>query len=184
MPPRRLLPLLAALVLLAACSAKERVIDVAVAVPLTGDMGTEGRGVRDAVELAVDQANAARRFPYRLELLALDDRNDPKLAVSVANLIASDPRVAGVIGHYTSGCALAAAPVYARSTIPMLTPSATNPRLTRAQLDESWTGARVVFRLVADDEAQGAFAARFLARRLRKRRVAVLHDGTPYGEGL
>src|SRR5215472_489660 len=99
MPLRRLPPLLAALLVLSACSAKERVVDVAVAVPLTGDMGTEGRGVRNAVELAV----------------------------SVANLIAADPRVAGVIGHYTSGCALAAAPIYAKSSIPMLTPSATNP---------------------------------------------------------
>jgi branched-chain amino acid transport system substrate-binding protein len=185
MSRRRLLPpLAAAVLLLAGCSPKERVIDVAVAVPLTGDMGTEGRGVRNAVELALDQANAARRFPYRLELLALDDRNDPKLAVSVANLIASDPRVAGVVGHYTSGCALAAAPVYARSAIPMLTPSATNPELTRAQLSKAWAGARVVFRLVADDEAQGAFAAKFVAHRLGKRRVAVLHDGTAYAEGL
>jgi branched-chain amino acid transport system substrate-binding protein len=175
---------LAAVVWLSACGPKQKVIEVAVAVPLTGDMGTEGSGVRRAVELAVEQANASGRFPYRLEAVLFDDRNEPREAESVANLIASDARVAGVIGHYTSGCALAAAPIYARSRIPMLTPSATVPELTRAQLAPEWPGARVVFRFVATDDMQGAFAGEYVARRLKKRRVAVVHDGTAYGKGL
>lgn len=185
MLPPRLRPLLAALFLLASsCGPKERVVEVAVAVPLTGDMGTEGSGVRRAVELAVEQANASGRFPYRLETVLFDDRNEPREAESVANLIASDPRVAGVIGHYTSGCALAAAPIYARGRIPMLTPSATVPALTARQLAKDWPGARVVFRLVATDDMQGAFAADYVLRRLKKRKVAVAHDGTEYGKGL
>src|SRR5688572_33242716 len=101
--------------LLAACGPKEKVVKIAVAVPLTGDRGTEAQGLRRAVELAVEQANAAKRFPYKLVAAPYDDRADPKEAVNVANLIVSDPRVVAVVGPYNSGCAIPAAKVYARA---------------------------------------------------------------------
>lgn len=159
-------------------------VRLAVAAPLTGDQGTEGQGLLRAVELAVEQANASGRFPYRLEAAPYDDRADPAEAVNVANLIVSDARVAAVIGHYNSGCALAAAPVYAANDMPMITPSATNPKLTLEQLAPGWPGPRVVFRLVPTDDAEGRYAAAFAYRRLRRRRIAVIHDGTAYGRGL
>lgn len=157
---------------------------LAVAVPLTGDMGTEGQGVRRAVELAVEEANASGRFPFPLEVSAFDDRADPREAVNVAHLIVSNPRVAAVIGHLNSGCALEAARVYAGAPVAMISPSATNPEITLQQSRRDWDGPKVAFRVVTTDAVQGAFAARFVRRRLRLRRVAVLHDRTAYGKGL
>src|SRR3954463_10351021 len=93
----------------AACGPKEKVVKIAVAVPLTGDMGTEGQGLRRAVEMAVEEANAAKRFTYKLEAAPYDDRAARKEAVNVATLIVSDPRVVAVVGHYNSGCAIPAA---------------------------------------------------------------------------
>lgn len=154
------------------------------AAPLTGDMGTEGQGLLRAVELAVEQVNAAKRFPFLLEAAPYDDRADPKEAVNVADLIVSDARVIAVIGHYNSGCALAAAPIYAQAGMPMITPSATNPQVTLQQLAPGWPGPRVVFRVVPTDDVEGAYAGDFAFRRLRKRRIALMHDGTPYGRGL
>ena len=180
---RRSAATLAALILLAGC-ARERTVRIAVAVPLTGDAATEGDGIRRAVELAVEEANASGRFPFKLEAAAFDDRADPREAVNVAHLIVSDPRIVAVVGHYNSGCAIEAAKVYAGGPIAMISPSATNPSVTRQQLDPTWAGPRVAHRLVPDDDAQGEFAAEFAYRRLRKRRMAVLHDGTAYGRGL
>lgn len=177
---------LAAILLLGlcACGPRRRVVRLAVAVPLTGDMGTEGQGLLRAVTLAVEQANAAKRFPFRLEAVGFDDRADPLEAANVANLIVSDARVAAVVGHYMSDCALEAAPVYAGATLAMVTPSATNPALTKRQLEPSWRGERVVFRMVPTDEVQGTFAASFAYRKLGKRRIAVMRDQTPYAKGL
>ena len=166
------------------CGAKEPVAKIAVAVPLTGDMGTEGQGLRRAVELAVEEANASKRFPYRLELAPFDDRADPKEAVNVANLIVSDPRIVAVIGHYNSGCAIPAAKVYARAPVAMISPAATNPEVTRQQLSQDWSGPRNVFRVVPTDDVQGAFAAHFVSKKLGQRRISILHDKTPYGQGL
>jgi len=177
--------LLAALSLLAAsCGPKEKVVKIAVAVPLTGDMGTEGQGLRRAVEMAVEEANAAKRFPYKLVASPFDDRADPKEAVNVANLIISDPRIIAVVGHYNSGCAIPAAKVYARAPVAMISPAATNPEVTAQQLSPDWIGPKMVFRVVPTDDVQGSYSAEFAFKKLGKRRMSLLHDKTPYGQGL
>jgi len=182
---RRHAGLLALLVFFcAACGPQEKVLKIAVAVPLTGDMGTEGQGIRRAVEMAVEQANEAKRFPFKLAAAPFDDRADPKEAVNVANLIISDPRIIAVVGHYNSGCAIPAAKVYARAPVAMISPAATNPEVTAQQLSADWLGPKMIFRVVPTDDVQGPSAAEFAIRRLGKRRMSLLHDKTPYGQGL
>lgn len=180
---RRFAPWLAALALAAGCS-RQRTVKIALAVPLTGDIGSEGQGLRRAVEMAVEEANAAHRFPFRLAMDEFDDRSDPREAVNVANLIISDPRIVAVIGPYNSGCAIEAAKVYAAAPVAMITPAATNPEVTLQQFSPDWRGPRVVFRAVPTDDVQAGYAADFAYRRLRSHRVAVIHDSTPYGTGL
>lgn len=174
----------ASLLLVAACGPREPVVHIAVAAPMTGDLATEGLGLKRAVELAVEEANAAKRFPFRLKVVPLDDRADPREAVNVANLAVLDPRMIAVIGHYNSGCALVAARVYATVGMPMIVPSATNPEVTRQQLVSDWPGPRMVFRMVPTDDLQGVFAADFVFNELGKRRMAVLNDHSTYGLGL
>ena len=169
---------------LSGCGGGGNVVRVAVAAPLTGDVGTEGQGIKRAVELAVDEANASGKYPFKIEVRAFDDRADPKEAVNVANLIVSDSRIIGVVGHYTSGCAIPAAQVYARAGMPMISPGATEPKLTLQQLEPSWTGPRCIFRVVETDDVQGPFAAEFALKKLKLRKFAVIHDKTPYGQGL
>jgi branched-chain amino acid transport system substrate-binding protein len=153
-------------------------------VPLTGDMGTEGQGLRRAVELAVEEINAAKRFPFRIEAAPFDDRADPKEAVNVANLIVSDLRVVAVIGHYNSGCAIPAAKVYARGQVAMISPAATNPEVTKQQLSPDWRGPKNVFRVVPTDDVQGSYSANFVYEKLGKRKMSIMHDKSPYGQGL
>ena len=180
--PAALLAALAAFTL--ACGPKEKVVKIAIAVPLTGDMGTEGQGVRRAVEMAVEEVNAAKRFPYKIVAAPFDDRADPKEAVNVANLIISDPHIVAVVGHYNSGCAIPAAKVYSRAPVAMVSPAATNPEVTEQQRSPDWSGPKVVFRVVPTDDVQGSYAATFAFKKLGKRRMALLHDKTPYGQGL
>ena len=153
-------------VLSISCGPKEKVLKIAVAVPLTGDMGTEGQGLRRAVEMAVEEANTAQRFPYKLAAVPFDDRADPKEAVNVANLIISDPRIIAVVGHYNSGCAIPAAKVYARAPVAMISPAATNPEVTAQQLSPDWLGPKMVFRVVPTDDVQGSYAAEFTFKKL------------------
>jgi branched-chain amino acid transport system substrate-binding protein len=168
----------------AACSRRGDAVRIAVVVPLTGDISIEGQGVRRAVELAVAEAQESGELTFPVEVHAFDDRADPQTAVKAARLILADPRVVAVIGHFTSGCSIAAAPIYAQGSLAMIAPVATNPRLTRAQTEPGWPGPRNVFRLTPTDEVQGAIAAEFALRRLKLRKFSILHDRTPYGQGL
>ena len=149
------------------------------AAPLTGDNAIYGQGMKRAVELAIEEANASaavKTAGYTFSLHAEDDMGDPKQAVNVANLLASDTRVAGVVGHFNSGCSIPAAPVYNRVKLAMVSVSS-NPALTALGLPN-------VDRVVAKDDAQGAAAGELVAGKLGFTQVALVDDSTPYGQGL
>lgn len=166
------------------CKPREKVYRVALAVPLTGDIAAMGQGMKRGADLAIEEANASGRFKQKVELAAFDDHADPKEAVNVANQIVSDPNVVAVIGHLNSGCSIPAAQVYARKNLPMITPAATNPKLTLQQMEPSWKWAKNIFRVNTTDDVQGQFAANYLRQKLNVKTVAVIHDKTPYGQGL
>jgi branched-chain amino acid transport system substrate-binding protein len=154
-------------------------VKIGFAAPLTGDNAVYGQGMKRAAELAFKEANNSeevRAAGYEFVLRAEDDQGDPKQAVNVANLLAGDTAIIGVIGHFNSGCTIPASPVYEDAGMAMVTVSS-NPQIT-AQ------GFAVVNRIVARDDAQGAFAARLVFEDFGYTRVAIVDDSTPYGQGL
>jgi branched-chain amino acid transport system substrate-binding protein len=82
-----------------------------------------------------------------------------------------------VIGHLCSHSSLLAAGIYETADVLMISPSSTHPRLTEE-------GRQNVFRLTGRDDDQGALAGDFLAARWSGDEIAILHDGSTYGEGL
>jgi len=66
-----------------------------------------------AVRLAVQARNAQGGLHgYQIELIALNDFNDPIEAASQARALLADPEVMGVVGHFSSASTLAALPIY------------------------------------------------------------------------
>jgi branched-chain amino acid transport system substrate-binding protein len=160
-------------------AAAAKTVKVGFAAPLTGDNAIYGQGMKRAVELAIEEANASdavKTAGYTFTLRAEDDMGDPKQAVNVANFLAGDTGVAGVVGHFNSGCSIPASPVYNNVKLAMVTVSS-NPALTAQGLPN-------VDRVVAKDDAQGAAAGELVADKLGFKSVAVIDDSTPYGQGL
>lgn len=153
-------------------------VKIGFAAPTTGDNAVYGLGMQRAVELAIEEANAseeAKAAGLQFDIQAGDDAGDPKQAVNVAEALSGDPAVIGVVGHFNSGCTLPASPVYDRAKLAMVTVSS-NPSIT-AQ------GLACVNRIVAKDDAQGGFAGQ-LAYKLGFKKVSIIDDATPYGQGL
>ena len=75
-----------------------------------------------------------------------------------------------VIGHICSAAAIAAAPVYARNRIVLISPGARSPRLTEPRAGPT------VFRLAGREDRFGAETATLIAGRFAGRRVAIVHD--------
>lgn len=167
------------LLLMAGCAPKEsNVIKIGLVAPLTGDQAEIGIDEQNGAQLAVDEVNAkGGLLGKKVVLVPLDDKHDPKEAVNAANKLVSDPAVVGVVGHLNSGTSIPASAVYNRAGIAMISPSATNPQLTRQ-------GFKNVFRVCTTDEVQGPAMADFLVKDKKFRKIVILHDKSAYGQGL
>lgn len=150
-------------------------IKIGMGAPMTGDNAPFGIDISQGATIAVQDAGEFEGFSF--ELVAEDDGGAPEGGAAVANKLVSDPTVVAIAGHIFSGATDAAMPIYEQAGLPMMSPSATNPPLTQK-------GSTVFNRLVFTDAAQGRFAAEYLYNILGFRKIAVLHDGQAYGQGL
>ena len=102
-------------------------VKVGVAGPLTGGSAAFGAQLKQGVEQAVEDINAAGGIlGQKIELSVGDDRGDPKEGVSVANKFAADG-VKFVVGHFNSGVTMPSSEVLQDNGILEITPAATNP---------------------------------------------------------
>src|SRR5262245_33292502 len=148
--------------------------------PLTGGIAHLGKDNENGARLAIDEANAAGikidGKAVKFTLVAEDDQADPKVGTTVAQKLV-DAKVAGVVGHLNSGTSIPASPIYSQAGIPVISGSATNPKLTEQ-------GFKTQFRVVGRDDQQGPAVASFLAANNKPKVVAVIDDATAYGEGI
>lgn len=133
-----------------------------------------------AARMAVDEAN--QRAPQignrkvRFTLLPQDDKADPRVAPIVAQYL-RDSGVAGVIGHWTTACSIAAAPVYANAGIPQISPASTAHIFTQQNVPTT-------FRIMGHDEISADYIGRYVVTDLHATRILVIDDGTAFGMGL
>ncbi len=162
---------------LAVSGAAQAQIKLGVAGPITGPNAAFGAQLKNGAEQAVEDINAKGGvMGQKIVLQTGDDASDPKQGVSLANKFAADG-VKWVVGHFNSGVSIPASEVYQESGIVQITPASTNPKFTERNL---WN----TFRTCGRDDQQGAVAGAYLATHFKGKKVAVVHDKTPYGKGL
>ena len=148
--------------------------------PLTGGIAHLGKDNENGARLAIDDANAAKikidGKEVKFLLIADDDQADPKVGTTVAQKLV-DAKVAGVVGHLNSGTSIPASSIYNQAGVPVISGSATNPKLTEQ-------GFKTQFRVVGRDDQQGPAIASYLAATAKPKVVAVIDDATAYGEGI
>lgn len=161
-------------------AAGSEIVRIGFAGPLTGPSAHQGQDVEHGIQIAVEEANQQQLKigdkVARFKLVSEDDVADPRTGTAVAQRLV-DAKVAVVIGHYNSGTSIPASKIYAAAGIPQISPSATNPTLTRQ-------GIASVFRTVNDDATLGRYAGNYLVSQLKAQRIAIFDDRTAYGQGL
>jgi branched-chain amino acid transport system substrate-binding protein len=157
-----------------------QVVKIGHVAPVSGPQAAYGKDNENGARMAIEDLNAQNITiggkKIKFELLAEDDAADPKQGAAAAQKLC-DAKVAGVAGHLNSGTTIPASKIYNDCGIPMITPSATNPNLTKP-------GYKNVFRLLANDNALGAGLAFYAADGLKLKSVAVIDDRTAYGQGV
>src|ERR1051325_6509494 len=152
-------------------------IKMGVAGPLTGPNAAFGAQLKNGTDQAVADINAAGGIMgQKIAVSYGDDVSDPKQGVSVANKFAGDG-IKFVVGHFNSGVTMPASEVYQESGLLVVTPSATNPKITERGM---WN----IFRTCGRDDQQGAVASAWILKNMKGKKIAIVHDKTTYGQGL
>lgn len=168
--------ILVASLALASCGGEQK-LKIGVAGPLTGKDAVFGAQLKQGVQQAIDDLNAAGGLNgQQVELVVGDDAGDPKQGRSVANTFVGEG-VKFVVGHFNSGVTEPASDVYAENGILMITPGSTNPKITERGLSN-------VFRVCGRDDQQGKVAGEYIAEHFKDKKIAIAHDKTTYGKGL
>jgi branched-chain amino acid transport system substrate-binding protein len=179
---RRLIWAFATVLMFFACggySFAKEAVRIGLITPLTGDVKTFGESTRNAFTIALEEY--AIQGKYKIVPIIVDDRNDPTEGANGALKLITQDRVVALIGPLTSKVAIPVSEIADRNRIPMITGSATNPKVTLFE------GKRktFVFRACYTDPFQGTVGARFALNDLKARTAAVLYDvGNDYSKGL
>jgi len=160
--------------------AQDAVVKIGHVGPISGAIRHLGKDNENGARLAVEELNAKGVTiggkKVKFELVAEDDAADPKQGTAVAQKLV-DQKVSGVVGHLNSGTSIPASKIYSDAGIPQITPSSTNPKLTRQ-------GFKTTFRVVADDVHLGGTLGRYAVADLKGKAIAVIDDRTAYGQGV
>jgi len=152
-------------------------VKMGVAGPITGPSAATGAQMKNGVDQAAADINAAGgMMGQKIQVFYGDDASDPKQGVSVANKMAGDG-VKFIVGHYNSGVSIPASMVYQENGIAEITPASTNPTFTERKM---WN----TFRVCGRDDQQGKVAGQYLLKHYKGKKIAVVHDKTTYGKGL
>jgi branched-chain amino acid transport system substrate-binding protein len=145
---------------------------------LTGKEATFGISSHEGTLMAIEEINAAGGvLGKKLELLTEDTQSKSGEPATVVNKLITRDNVVAVLGEVASSRSLEAAPICQQNQIPMISPSSTNPDVTK-------TGD-YIFRVCFIDPFQGTVMANFATKTLHARRVAVFTDvKSDYSKGL
>lgn len=166
-------------------AATKPIVKIGVIAPLDAGLTEFGQGIKNSVQVAVDQANKRNAIPgWEIQVDAVNDSSDPATGAAAADTLIADPDVIGVVGPYNSGVAGAALPALAAADLTLISPSNTLTDLTLGA--DPANPARPYdnyFRMVASDALQAPFLAKSVYGR-GIRSVAVVSETKAVSKGL
>jgi branched-chain amino acid transport system substrate-binding protein len=103
-------------------------VKIAVALPMTGDNAEYGQSFLTAAQIMVEKwNNKGGVLGKQIELVTYDDKNSAEEAASIAQKIVSNKEIIGVLGHFSSGVSMTAAPTYQENKVIEISNCASHP---------------------------------------------------------
>jgi branched-chain amino acid transport system substrate-binding protein len=178
--------LLAALTLVAlttvpGAKAADNVVQVPVAVALTGPIATFGQEILHGAMLGAEDFNkngGIKGGPWAgatIEIVPVDTRGDPTEAATVAQQLVLNSNDVVVVGDVFSSSCLAALPIYEQAKLTLVMPICSNPTIT-----ERYKSA---IRLVQDDKVNGLAQMAMTLDKFHPKKIGILYANNDYGRG-
>ncbi len=149
-------------------------ITIAVALTLSGPVAPYGVDALRGVELAIAD-RGGKLLNHPIELIQEDDQCSAEGGRAAAERLAQNPKIIGVIGATCSSASIAAAEVLSPAGLVLISPSSTAASLTAESTHQAG-----FLRTIQNDKNQARTVAEFVYRALGLRKMAIIHDGTPY----
>ncbi|GIM44896.1 ethanolamine utilization protein EutJ [Collibacillus ludicampi] len=149
---------------------------------LTGGQASYGTSALKGIQLAAEEINNAGGINgKKIEIVQADDSSKPEESTRAAQKLISQDKVVAIIGTSTSTNTLAAVQVVQDKKIPMITPTATNAKVT---VNNGKVNS-YVFRACFIDPFQGSVMANFATQNLKAKTAVVYIDtSSDYSKGL
>lgn len=150
---------------------------------LTGGIATYGNSSKNAVEMAVKEINAnGGVLGKQLTVVFADNRNEAAESAAAATKLITRDKVVAVLGPIASSNVLAASQIHTDNKVPLLTATATSPKVT---VDEAGKVKDYIFRACFTDSFQGTVMANFTTKSLQAKTAAIMVDNSSdYSKGL
>jgi branched-chain amino acid transport system substrate-binding protein len=145
---------------------------------MTGLQATFGQSTHNGILMAADEINSAGGVKNKkIKVISEDDQSKQEEAANTVTKLISENNVVAVIGEVASSNSLAAAPICQSNKVPMISPSSTNPEVTKK--------GDYIFRMCYIDPYQGKALADFAINDLKVKKAAILRDvKSDYSMGL
>jgi branched-chain amino acid transport system substrate-binding protein len=151
-------------------------LTVGIMVPTTGSEATYGQDMANAVNLAIDEINAAGGvLGKKLASIVGDDGCDAQQAVNAASKLASSG-VVGIVGGYCSGATVPTLKIYGDAKLPMIIPAANSTKL----IPEN-PGNAFMINSTGNDQVAKAIEY-FKAKGVKS--IAIVNQGDAYSQDL
>lgn len=170
--------ILSAVLAFAGCTKNENEVLVGQFGSLTGSDATFGKSTDKGVRMAQDEINDKGGIRgKKIKLVTLDDQGKSEEAAAVVTRLITQNKVVAIIGEVASSRTKAAAPIAQSNKVPLITPSSTNPEITKI--------GDYVFRVCFIDPFQGYVMAKFAHENLKLKKAAIIRDvKSDYSVGL
>lgn len=149
--------------------------------PLTGALALDGNQMDQAVQMAVEDLNAAGDLPVTLEVVSADTQGEPELGQSEAQRLIDEGAVA-LVGAFQSAVTTNIATVAARQQVPLVIDVAVADAILSQDND-------FVFRIQPNATAMGRYGAEYLVDLAEQNGIEVqtigyMHEQTEFGTSV
>jgi branched-chain amino acid transport system substrate-binding protein len=149
---------------------------------LSGGVASYGGSNVDGILMAIEEINAAGGvLGKKITPVKVDNKSDSAEATSVATRLATQEKVAAILGPATSGRFKATIPVATKNKIPVMSASATADDAT---VDDKGV-KEFAFKICFNDSLQGTWMADFALNNLNAKSAVIIFDNSSdYSIGL
>ena len=150
-------------------------IRVGVLAPMTGSMAEYGTTFEVAMNMKAEEINEAGGINGReLVLEIADSKGDQNQAAELASRFAEDEGIVAILGDFTSGCSMAAAPICDEAGIVLLAPTGSNAAFAPM--------SKYAFSISGRSSEESAYAAKYaISKYAGAENVAVFYLNSDYG---